>query len=36
MEAGGDYYMTKPFEYRELLQVIGDLLGSNTRGDSNE
>jgi len=26
MEAGGDYYMTKPFEYRELLRVISELL----------
>lgn len=26
LEAGGDYYMTKPFEYRKLLQVIEDLL----------
>ncbi len=26
LEAGGDYYMTKPFEYKELLQVIEDLL----------
>jgi DNA-binding response OmpR family regulator len=28
MEAGGDYYMTKPFEYRELLRVIKELLDS--------
>lgn len=26
MQAGADYYMTKPFEYRELLKVIRDLL----------
>ncbi|HLA39818.1 MAG TPA: response regulator [Candidatus Glassbacteria bacterium] len=26
LEAGGDYYMTKPFEYRKLLKVIEDLL----------
>jgi two-component system phosphate regulon response regulator PhoB len=27
MEAGGDYYMTKPFEYRELIKIIRKLLG---------
>lgn len=26
LAAGGDYYMTKPFEYKVLLQVIEDLL----------
>jgi DNA-binding response OmpR family regulator len=26
LEAGGDYYMTKPFEYKKLLQVLEDLL----------
>ncbi len=26
LEAGGDYYMTKPFEYKQLLRVIDDLL----------
>jgi len=26
IEAGGDYYMTKPFEYRKLIEVIRTLL----------
>ncbi|MBN2289132.1 MAG: response regulator [Candidatus Glassbacteria bacterium] len=26
IEAGGDYYMTKPFDYRELIKIIKDLL----------
>ena len=26
MEAGGDYYMTKPFNYKELIKVIHELL----------
>ena len=26
MEAGCDYYMTKPFEYRELIKIIRKLL----------
>lgn len=26
IEAGGDYYMTKPFNYKELIKVIHDLL----------
>jgi two-component system, OmpR family, phosphate regulon response regulator PhoB len=25
-EAGGDYYITKPFDYRELLRIIRELL----------
>ena len=29
LEAGGDYYMTKPFEYRELIRVIRELLEVN-------
>ena len=29
IEAGGDYYMTKPFEYRELIKIIKGLLGDN-------
>ena len=26
IEAGGDFYMTKPFNYKELIKVIHDLL----------
>jgi DNA-binding response OmpR family regulator len=26
MEAGGDYYITKPFNYRELIKVVKELL----------
>ncbi|OGG01162.1 MAG: hypothetical protein A3F83_15620 [Candidatus Glassbacteria bacterium RIFCSPLOWO2_12_FULL_58_11] len=29
LEAGGDFYMTKPFEYRELIRVIRELLEVN-------
>lgn len=26
LNAGGDYYLTKPFSYRELLKIIEDFL----------
>jgi DNA-binding response OmpR family regulator len=26
MEAGGDHYITKPFNYRELIKVVKELL----------
>ncbi|MFC1613730.1 response regulator transcription factor [Gemmatimonadota bacterium] len=26
LEAGGDYYITKPFSYKELIDIIKDLL----------
>ncbi|HUU27991.1 MAG TPA: response regulator [archaeon] len=26
LEAGGDYYITKPFDYRELITIIKELL----------
>lgn len=29
MEAGGDYYITKPFEYKKLLKIIKGFLGDN-------
>lgn len=29
MEAGGDYYMTKPFEYRKLIKIIRKLIEDN-------
>lgn len=29
LEAGGDHYITKPFEYRELIKIIKKLLGNN-------
>ena len=29
MDAGGDYYITKPFEYKKLLKIIKGLLGDN-------
>lgn len=27
LEAGADYYITKPFDYRELIKTIGHMLG---------
>lgn len=26
LEAGGDYYITKPFDYRELIEIIKNFL----------
>lgn len=27
LDAGADYYITKPFDYRELIKIIKQLLG---------